>query len=305
MEGNMICYKCEQRIEDKEQMRHGLHKQCFMEWFALDSDVDFGDVAIKSTTSSEPKEKPSKASSFFQGKFKKYSAMLNNERYILKVRDDKFPELPGTEFLCNKIAVSLGLKVPPFYFKKFENNSETFVSRNFMQDHIPADLVHIYHFLEEGEDLDFETIVKILRKNTGRVGDIERFVELCIFDALIGNHDRHGRNLALVRKAKKECFLSPFYDNPAYLGMEEEGLLDAMHDPKGKIVVKDTGEPSIADYYKEAKRLGYSDIANSFIEKFDLGKIKTLIDSAFISQKRKRAFFSLVERRYKELKNEI
>ncbi|MBL7072652.1 MAG: HipA domain-containing protein [Candidatus Omnitrophica bacterium] len=303
----MICYRCGERIEDKDETRHGLHKQCFMEWFALDSDVDFGHVALKSTTSSGPEEKISSrgiASSFFQGKFKKYSAMLNNERYILKVKDDRFPELPPTEFLCNRIAVSLGLDVPSFYFIKFKNNVETFVSRNFMQDHIPADLVHIYHFVKEGEEFDYETVIKILKNNTGRAADIKRFVELCIFDALIGNHDRHGRNLAIVRKAK-ECFLSPFYDNPAYLGMEEDGLLEAMHEPKGKIVVKDTLEPSIADYYREAKRLGYSDIADSFIEKLDLEKIKTLVDTAFISQKRKKAFFSLVERRYGELKNEV
>ncbi len=303
----MICCKCEKRIEDKGQMKHGLHKKCFMEWFSLDSDMDFEDLTIKGTISSGlGKENTSTgiASSFFQGKFKKYSAILNGEKYILKVKDDRFPELPGTEFLCNNIAVLLGLKVPLFCFIKLENKLETFVSRNFMQDHVPADLVHIYHFLEEGEEFDFETIIKILKKNTGRIEDIERFVELCIFDALIGNHDRHGRNLALVRKTK-ECFLSPFYDNPAYLGMEEEELLGAMHEPKGKIVVKDTREPGIVDYYKEIKRSGYSDIANSFIEGIDVEKIKKLIYNAFISPKRKKALFSLIERRYGELKNEI
>lgn len=303
----MICYKCRQTMEDKETVKHGLHEECFMKWFALDRSMNFSDITIRSAISSGPTEDghaAGVASSFFQGKFKKYSAVLNNEKYILKVKDDKFPELPGTEFLCNNIAVLFGLNVPKFYFIKFENTLETFVSKNFMNDFKPADLVHIYHFLEKGEKFDFEKIVSIIKKSTGRLGDIVKFIELCLFDALIGNHDRHGRNLAIVRKAKV-CFLSPFYDNPAYLGMEEDSLLGAVHEPKGKIAVKGTSEPSIGDYYKEARRLGYADVAFSFVKRIDLEKIKKLVDDAFISPKRKKAFFSLVERRYGEVKNEI
>jgi hypothetical protein len=307
MRKDMVCYKCGQVIGNQEQIRHGLHKKCFMEWFALGQDVDFKNLTIKSAISFEPKKEDylaSMASSFFQGKFKKYSAVLDEKRYILKVKDDKFPELPGTEFLCNNIAIFFGIDVPKFYFIRLENTLEAFVSKNFMHDFGSADLTHIYHFVQKDEDFSFEIIVNILKNYTGRLEDIVRFVELCLFDALIGNHDRHGRNLAIVRKAKG-CFLSPFYDNPAYLGMESEELLGAIHEPKGKIAVKDTSEPSIRDYYKEAKRLGYLDTAFAFVKKIDLKEIKKLVDNAFISPKRKKAFFSLVERRYGEVKNEI
>ncbi len=303
----MTCYKCGKIIEDKGKMRHGLHEKCFIEWFALDGCKDFKNITIKSAISSDPKKEDplvGMASSFFQGKFKKYSAELNEKKYILKVKDDKFPELPGVEFLCNNIAVFFGINVPKFYFIKFENSLETFVSKNFMPDFGTADLVHIYHYLEEGEEFSFEVIIDILKKHTERLEDINRFVELCFFDALIGNHDRHGRNLAIVRKAKK-CFLSPFYDNPAYLGIEGEELLGAIHEPKGKIAVKSTTEPSIKNYYREAKRLGYLDVAINFIKKIDLKEIKELVDEAFISSKRKKAFFSLVERRFVEVKNEM
>lgn len=303
----MVCYKCRQVINNKEQLKHGLHRSCFMEWFCLKQDTNFSGLAIKSPHSSSIEEEnylDSVKGSFFQGKFKKYSAVLGKRKYILKVKEDGFPELPATEFLCNNIAVFFGIAVPKFYFIKFENNLETFVSENFMCDFGPADLVHIYHFLEKEDKFDFETIMNILKRATGRLQDLERFVELCLFDALIGNHDRHGRNLAVVRKAKG-CFLSPFYDNPAYLGMETEELLGAIHEPKGKIAVKDTNEPSISDYYREIKRMGYLGVARAFIEKIDLGEIKKIIDNAFISLKRKRAFFSLIERRYAEVRNEM
>ncbi|MCK4912285.1 MAG: HipA domain-containing protein [Candidatus Omnitrophica bacterium] len=303
----MTCYRCGEVIESEDKIIHGLHEKCFVEWFALEGDENFKDVTIKSAISADPKEEDHSAgmaSSFFQGKFKKYSAELNGKKYILKVKDDKFPELPGVEFLCNNIAVFFGINVPKFYFIKFENSLETFVSKNFMPDFGTADLVHIYHFFKKGEEFSFEVIINILKKQTERLEDVNRFVELCFFDALIGNHDRHGRNLAIVRKAKK-CFLSPFYDNPAYLGTEEKELLGAIHEPKGKIAVKNTIEPSIKDYYREAKRLGYLDVAANFIKKIDLKEIKKLIDDAFISSKRKKAFFSLVERRYAEVGDEI
>jgi hypothetical protein len=301
----MVCYKCRQLIGDQEQMKHGLHKTCFMDWFALNRDVDFANISIKDAGSFDPEKDDHLkdiASSFFQGKFKKYSATLDEKKYILKVKDDRYPELPATEFLCNEIAVLLGLNVPRFYFIKFENSLESFVSENFMDPFSPADLTHIYHFLKEGEEFSFEAILNILKNHTGRFEDIERFVELCLFDALIGNHDRHGRNLAIVRKAKG-CFLSPFYDNPAYLGMEGEELLSAIHEPKGKIAVKNNHEPSIGDYYKEAERLGHLEIARAFIKKIDLRKIQMIVDNAFILPKRKKAIFSLIERRFAEVKN--
>ena len=306
----MICYKCKKMIEIGNPKKHGLHEECFMKWFGVDKGIDFEDLTIKSTTLADPIDKNDDtiagdiASSFFQGKFKKYSASLNGEGYILKVKDKRYPELPGTEFLCNNIAVLLGINVAKFYFINFEERLETFVSKNFIPNFIPADLIHIYHYFKEGDSYDFDTIIKIIKENTGRLEDIVRFIELCLFDALIGNHDRHGRNIAFIQKSNK-CFLSPFYDNPAYLGMEDEELLGAQHEPKGKIIVKDVSEPSIGDYYKEAKRLGYLDVALAFADRVDLGEIENLVGESFISQKRRKAFFSLVQRRYRELQHEI
>jgi len=301
----MVCYKCKKIIVDQAQAKHGLHKTCFKEWFALKGNADFTDLAMGSDSSSDSEQDnrlKGMASSFFQGKFKKYSAVLDGTRYILKVKEDKYPELPATEFLCNEIAVLFGISVPRFYFIKLENSLEAFVSENFMHYFGTADLKHIYHFLKEGEEFTFEAILNILKNHTGRFEDIARFVELCLFDALIGNHDRHGRNLALVRTAKG-CFLSPFYDNPAYLGMEGEELLGAIHEPKGKIWVKGSKEPSIGDYYSEAGRLGYLEIARAFLKRIELHKIEALIGNAFISPKRKKAIFSLIKRRFAEVKN--
>lgn len=303
----MLCYRCLKQISEEMPKQHGLHEACFKEWFALSRAEDFSNVIVKSSASREKKktdEQFTKNSSFFHGKFKKYSANLGGISYILKVKDQNYPELPATEYLCNQIAQNLGLDIPDFYFMKFEDHLETFVTRNFMQDYIQSNLVHIYHYLQKDEEFNCENLLRIIGNTTGRLADIERFLELCLFDALTGNNDRHGRNLAFIQ-TKKGLHLSPFYDNPSYLGTEEEGLLGAQIEPAGAIATSETKEPKMEHYVAEFIKLGHEDAAIKFREKVDLKDVFDLVDQSFVSDKRKRGIKALIERRYKELEKGV
>ena len=303
----MICYRCLKQLSQEMPKQHGLHEACFREWFALNSPEDFSNVIVKSSASREKKKSDdqfTKNSSFFHGKFKKYSANLGGVSYILKVKDQNYPELPATEYLCNQIASCLGLNIPSFYFMKFEDHLETFVMRNFMQDHSQSNLVHIYHYLQKDEEFNCENLLRAIEKTTGRLADIERFLELCLFDSLTGNNDRHGRNLAFIQ-TKKGLQLSPFYDNPSYLGTEEEGLLGAQIEPAGAIATSETREPKIEHYVAELIRLGYEEAAVKFQEKVSLKDIFALVEQSFISQKRKQGMRALMERRFKELEKGV
>ena len=135
---------------------------------------------------------------------------------------------------------------------------------------------------------------------------MERFVKICLFDALIGNNDRHGRNLGLINQ-KKRYLLSPFYDNPSNIGIEVEGLLGAQLEPKGFIATLATDEPSMKDYVIDFKRLGYGEVCEKFHENIQKNKlaIKNFIDSSFLSPKRKQALRNLMNRRYKELTENV
>lgn len=302
----MICYRCLKDIQKDEQKQYGLHLNCFREWFELDDVQGFRNLQARSTSSKPVKnagDNFTKNTSHFHGKFKKYSATLGGISYILKVKEEQFPELPGTEYLCNQIAKYLKIEVPPFYFILFEETVETFVSRNFMQDYL-GNLIHIYTFLEKDEDFNCETLIKIISEKTGRLIEIERFVELCLFDALIGNHDRHGRNLALVQ-TKRGLALSPIYDNPCYLGVEIDSLLGAHHEPAGMIGTSITNEPTMKDYAQEFIRLGHKDVVIKFRNKVEQDAISKLIAGAFISEKRKTAIQTLIKRRFEELNNVI
>lgn len=295
-----FCYLCKQSVE-KSEMVSGLHKSCFCEWFEVIEPDDFRDVVARS--SEEPDEERDWAqvnTSFFHGKFRKYSARIGNHNYILKVMQKEVPELPLTEYLCNQLARALGLAVPDHYIILFQNKLESFVSKNFMDNRPGSDLVHIYRYLDQPKNYDCEHLLRIIEKEVGRYDAVVRFIEVCLFDSLIGNNDRHGRNLGLIREAHKTT-LAPFYDNPCYLAMEIPELLGAYHEPRGAIATFETNEPIMKDYVKEWLRLGFKEEVINFAKRINLPAIESLVTSSFLSSTRKDAIFRLIQRRYQEI----
>ncbi|MBN2479501.1 MAG: HipA domain-containing protein [Parachlamydiales bacterium] len=295
----MLCYRCKQSLNSREPQHEGLHETCFVNWFG--SPLFFNNIIPKNFSSAATLTNKQN-SSFFHGKFRKYSGSLGKKNYILKVEQRDYPELPRFEYLCNQIAVLLKIKVPPFFLIRFQNELDAFVSQNFMQSFSSSSLIHIYHFIGH-QEFSCETIAKIIEEKTQSLKEVEKFIQITLFDALIGNHDRHGRNLALIQ-SPKGFQLAPAYDNPSYIAIELESLLGAIHEPKGSIATKETSEPSLNDYIKEWKRLNYMYAIENF-KKQIFKKEKMLFDlisSSFICSKRQQAFTSLIQRRLGELK---
>ena len=245
--------------------------------------------------------------SFFHGAYKKYVASLGKKSYILKVSQEEYPELPVVEAISNRIARVLDIPVPEFHFIRFQNVSDTFLSRNILDDHPHAILHHIYKYLDKGDaHFTCENLVNTIRERTNGFQDVGHFVRLCLFDALIGNHDRHGRNIALVEKGGKKLALAPFYDNPSYLGVADVSILSADLCPRGKIATSQTDEPTAGDYLKEFERLGMTNIAHSFRDKVieQFATILNIVKSERnLSKERKRAFAVLLEKRLNEYEN--
>lgn len=298
----MICYLCGREIEKEQQRHYGLHSSCFCKCFHVDAPYEFTDIARMSGGSGSSGEDAtdggSIVSSFFQGKFRKYAADLDRVPYILKVEEDNYPELPVVEFLCNQIASELGINVPDFHLIEFHGSSALAV-KIFIRPGRRETLHHIYHFLE-GASFNCETLISIIENRTGRLFEIERFVFLCLFDSLIGNHDRHGRNLALIEEAG-QYRLAPFYDNPSYIGIEQAAFLRADHSPSGRIAAGTSSEPVMRDYIEEFTRLGYENVVEEFRSKFVFGRIKKLTGWKFLSDDRAGAFERLIEKRVRQM----
>ncbi len=295
----VICCQCHKGISENEDRWYGLHKKCFIKVFGLAKLVEFRDLVARSQ-SQIPQEAPGRNISFFHGAFRKYSAQLGGVGYILKVQQKEYPELPETEFLCNQIFASLKINVPAYYLLRFPEDQFCFVTKNFMSGLTSSDLVHIYHFVHSGIAYDCENIIRIIGEQTGRRAEQERFVYLTLADSLIGNHDRHGRNLGFIQSIKG-MQLAPFYDNPSALALEDHFMLGADLQPRGSIFTKESDKPMMLDYVVEWKRLGYDFVIERFRANLSLKKITNLIEKSHLSERRQKAFLKLIKGRSEEL----
>lgn len=295
------CLKCLLPIEP-DVYHYGLHNQCFEAWFKAPITAQFTTLTRRNSYSYNATAKRSpQNTSFFHGKFKKYSAELENHSYILKMRETEAPELPEVEYLCNQIGSLLEIPVADFYIINFEEDI-VFVTKNFIKPTTPIDLQHIYHFRAD-EDHHCKGLIKVISEKTQRPHDVRVLINTILFDALIGNHDRHGRNLALITTAGS-ISLAPIYDNVSYLGLEKGNMLKADFNPTGKISTSATNEPSMKDYAKELKHLGYHELVNEFYHKIKLSQLENLIQMSFCSELMKKAITKLITKRCKELEDE-
>lgn len=296
----MRCLRCRKPV--KQEKFYGLHKDCFFKCFKLPDILEFSNLdPKKQDISGLPYPLKKTKDSFYRGRYRKYSAQLDSARYILKVKEDKYPDLPAMEYVCNNIASFLGLSVPEYCLVRYQGKI-TFVTRDFMQDYKGGTLHHIYKFLPKGaKNYNCKNIINVLFQQT-RPADVARFIQMVLFDSLIGNDDRHGGNFGIIESAKGRR-LAPMYDNPSYFGVED--LLGADLNPSGDIWTSSSKEPKLLDYIKEFHKLGFRRICLEFLEDIirQSQEITEEVKSSEISQARKKAFMKFLEKQFQILKD--
>jgi hypothetical protein len=292
-----LCLKCLGTIEGGAH--YGLHPSCFRAWFEVEGLPEFTSLVLKQSSKGEEPSNDSRNSSFFHGQYKKYSAELNGRSYILKVRQASAPELPELEFLCNQIAELVGLPVAKYYMLEMMGD-RAFVTRNFIDRSEHASLSHIYTYFADGEARTCENIVRVIDEQTHRFTDVETFVMMCLFDGLIGNHDRHGRNLGIIVTSRGSK-LAPIYDNPSVVGIHAGDWLKADIGFEGRIPTKDSEHPTISDYVVEFARLGYQDQIDRFRKLAKLERVEGLISKSFCSDLMKLAITRMIRKNHDEL----
>jgi hypothetical protein len=118
-------------------------------------------------------------------------------------------------------------------------------------------------------------------------------------------YTRHGRNLAFIIIAAKYASLSPIYDNVSYLSLESGNMLKADFNPTGKICTSETFEPSMRDYVRELKKLGYEDDIHAFYKSIKLPHLDRLINESYCSALMREAIKTLIKKRFEELEYEL
>ncbi|MES2768442.1 MAG: HipA domain-containing protein [Bdellovibrionota bacterium] len=297
----MLCLRCKLEVSN-EADRYGLHPKCFVAWFKVDADTDFLSLTQRSAQSSSqknPNYSPNNTS-FYHGKFKKYSADLGTDNYILKMRMEKEgPELPEVEYLCNQIGSLVGLPVADHFYINFYSEL-VFVTKVFIKKGSATANLDPIHKYRPDDKHDCETLAKTIEETTKRPYDVDVFYNTVLFDALIGNNDRHGGNLAFIVTPSKTV-LSPIYDNVSNLGLFAGPILNADIHPTGRIATLETKEPSMKDYVKELKRLGQGSLVEEFANKVKVPKIEELIENSYCTPLMKAAMKRLLLKRHKEL----
>lgn len=303
------CLRCNKELKTSKA-HYGQHLACFEKIFRVTGRVEFSSLIRKSSTSDvKDDDKNFRTSphltSYFGGNYRKYEGMIGDAKYILKLSKPEYPELAPVEYVCNKIAYHCKIVVPvPFTLIDYGENELAFVSKNFMDKQpVHATLNHLYHYkpLQDEHHYTVEDIAKTIHRETENATDTDMFFRMLLFDALIGNHDRHGRNLALIVTSKGKR-LTPIYDNPSSLGLESGPMLRATFSPRGKIWTKDSHEPEMTEYLKEMGRIGVINLAKQFYDEISINKIIEYVDeSFFLSLEMRNALKRLISKRYKDM----
>ena len=144
--------------------------------------------------------------------------------HILKPAINGFNETIENEFTCIKTAEKLGIKVPDvkigyanktkyFLIQRYDReiiNNE--IKRIHQEDFCQASNIPcIYKYQSEG-GVDFKRCFEILRATSQPAVAINQFIQIMIFNYLIGNNDAHGKNFSILHYDSGEIKFAPAYD---------------------------------------------------------------------------------------------
>ena len=169
---------------------------------------------------------------FFPRESGAYPFIKPERRYLFKLSDKRYPEQFWGEIIAAEIGEMIGVSVPPAFpainsaTKKsgaliewfYEDEECTFVlGGRYME-------LMIDNFdTKKGRQHNFDSIVSLLEEfqTFGMIKDwLIEWSKGLIFDALIGNTDRHQNNWGILFYSNGEAELSPWFDNGTSLGHE-------------------------------------------------------------------------------------
>lgn len=154
--------------------------------------------------------------------------------YLFKESINSYPDQYWTEVVAYIISNHLDIKVPPAFPAVREIDGELVpgVLMEWLYDPNSESLVHGGDFLKQIiPDFDTQTgkqhnlkdmlrLLRVLAQHAMLKTDVQEWLsDMALFDALIGNTDRHQENWGFVYRSE-QLEMSAFYDNGTSLGHE-------------------------------------------------------------------------------------
>ncbi|RYZ93384.1 MAG: HipA domain-containing protein [Proteobacteria bacterium] len=202
------------------------------------------------------------ASSQAHGNADKYGFYHNAIKYLAKPESEAEAgeKIVENEFVCNTIGQVLGLNMPMFG-KSMDSNQKVFVQQWFTTE--KRHFIHLYRFLDPILPYSMEVVNTAIKATSSRPNeDSLAFAKMIIFDCIIGNTDRHARNIGFIQ-IDNSTRLSPVYDNIS--GILPDAKYNIKFSFKSKIVTQTSESPNVRDCIQEVKRL-WPDQYKSIVE---------------------------------------
>ena len=236
----------------------------------------------------------------FSGAEKKFEIIIDGHRYIVKFQKNSEVGLTYnhvSEYLGSHIFQSIGIPVQETFLGTYDGRNVV-VMKNFLE---PEDAFVAFNgigesSLERDKELyqyTYEDITAMLTENmksTNVAQTIERFWDMFIVDALIGNFDRHGGNWGFIKRDNKYR-IAPVYDNgsslypklntdtkiAAVLASQEEIDKRIYQFPTSHIKVRNRN----SSYFEVISSLQFeacNDALKRIVPRIDLERINRIID---------------------------
>lgn len=260
----------------------------------------------------------------FSGAEKKIEIMISGHRYIVKFQKNSEIGLiynHVSEYLGSHIFQSVGIPVQETFLGTCDGDNVV-VMKNFLND--GEQLIAFNGVGESSLERDkelyqysYDDIISMLQDNTKSTNvpqTIERFWDMFIVDALIGNFDRHGGNWGFI-KENNQYRMAPVYDNGSSLfpRLNTDEMLAHILNSEDEINqrvykfptshIKMNGRKS--SYFEVISSLQYpacNQALERIVPRIDFDKIHVIIDGVEgISCLRKNFYMTMLQQRYEKI----
>jgi len=265
-----------------------------------------------------------KTPTIFSGAEKKFEIIIDGHRYIVKFQ--KNSEVGPTynhvsEYLGSHIFQSIGLPVQETFLGTYDGKNVV-VMKNFLQ---PEDTFVAFNgvgesSLERDKELyqyTYEDITAMLLENmksTNVAETVDRFWDMFVVDAFIGNFDRHGGNWGFI-KQNNQYRIAPVYDNGSslypklntdekiaqVLSSEDEIDQRIYKFPTSHIKVGNR-KSSYFEVISSRQFRACNEALTRIVPRIDLARINTIIDEIEdISELRRQFYKTMLQQRYEKI----
>lgn len=260
----------------------------------------------------------------FSGAEKKFEIIIDGHKYIVKFQKNSEVGLTYnyvSEYLGSHIFQSIGIPVQETFLGTYDGKNVV-VMKNFLE---PEDALVAFNgvgesSLERDKELyqyTYEDITAMLTENmksTNVAETIERFWDMFIVDALIGNFDRHGGNWGFIKRDNKYR-IAPVYDNGSSLypklNTDEkiEEVLASQEEIDKRIYQFPTSHIKVknrkSSYFEVISSLQFeacNEALKRIVPRIDLERIYRIIDEIEeISELRKQFYKTMLQQRYEKI----